>query len=239
MSCAEIADTLAAARLPFEGQIAFHLIRRAAFQGLVCYGPDRDGDTTFVRVADWLDVGQATMEPETAAQQLARRYVAAFGPAGPEDFASWTGLSMRDARRAFAAIQPGLVEAEMNENPLWLTTEQADQLEVSDNADDALQLLPAFDSYLLAYRDRQLSVPERHSKQVHPGGGIIRPTVMIGGIAAGIWAARRKRGRLEVEVKMFGKTSKRILSRIRDRVDDLARYHAMQAELKLSPLGET
>jgi hypothetical protein len=50
-----------------------------------------------------------------------------------------------------------------------------------------VRLLPAFDTYLLGYRDRSHAVPEQHAKRVWPGGGWIHPVVLVDGVAAGTW----------------------------------------------------
>ena len=59
-----------------------------------------------------------------------------------------------------------------------------------------VRLLPAFDGILLGHRDRALTVRPEHARAVLPGGGILRPTVLAGGLVEGTW--RFKRGTPEV-----------------------------------------
>ena len=65
------------------------LLHLAAARGIVCYGPQRNGEPTFVRADAWVprhhDVAQ-----EDAETLLLRRYLGAFGPATAADFATWT-----------------------------------------------------------------------------------------------------------------------------------------------------
>ncbi|MFJ8588410.1 winged helix DNA-binding domain-containing protein [Streptomyces sp. NPDC093595] len=158
-----------------KGQSAFHLIRRAALAGLICHGPQRAEEATFVLLDDWLPAtGPLPFTGAAAERELARRYRAAHGPSDALDFAHWSGLPAGTARKAWAAA---------GETP-------------AENAEDVprgdVRLLPAYDNYLLAYRRRELSVPAEHERRVRPGGGVIRPTVVVDGWAVGTWSGGRR-----------------------------------------------
>jgi len=103
---------------------------------------------------------------EEALQELGRRYAAAYGPASAEDLAAWSGVPLRDARAAH--VEPAAT---------------------GEPGTSSVRLLPAFDTYLLGYRDRAHAVPEELAKRVWPGGGWIHPVVLVDGIAAGTWRA--------------------------------------------------
>ena len=54
-----------------------------------------------------------------------------------------------------------------------------------------VRLLPAFDGLLLAHRDRALTVRPEHARAVLPGGGVLRPTLLIDGRVEGNWRLDR------------------------------------------------
>jgi hypothetical protein len=108
-----------------------------------------------------LDAG-ASPSREDALRELGRRYAAAYGPAAPEDLAAWSGLPLRDARAA------------------WVESD-------AHGPGGGVRLLPAFDTYLLGYKDRSHAVPSEHARKVWPGGGWIHPVVLVDGVAAGTW----------------------------------------------------
>ena len=54
------------------------------------------------------------------------------------------------------------------------------------------RLLPAFDPFLLGWRDRGFAVAAAHAARVHPGGGILRAVATAGGRVVGTWTARRR-----------------------------------------------
>ena len=116
--------------------------------------------------------GGGRPDRDAALAELARRYLRGHGPATPEDLAAWSGLGLGDARRGFAAVA-------------------GDRGAPAPPARLPPRLLPAFDPYLLGWRDRGFAVDAEHARAVHPGGGIIRAVALVNGRAAGTW----KRGR--------------------------------------------
>jgi hypothetical protein len=49
-------------------------------------------------------------------------------------------------------------------------------------------LLPGFDEFLLAYKDRSASLDPKHAEFVCPGGnGVFKPTMVMDGRVIGIW----------------------------------------------------
>ena len=124
MTRGELATLLSERGIPTEGQAAYHLLRRAGLEGVLCFGPDRDGEPTYVALADWAEVGGA-MEMDAARAELARRYLAAFGPAGPEDLAAWSGLPVGAMRLGFEKIRDDLLEVDMAGTPAWMLKSRA------------------------------------------------------------------------------------------------------------------
>jgi hypothetical protein len=177
---AELMEHVARAGVETAGQAAAHLPALAALQGLVCFGPPaRGGKPTYALRDDWLGRDLPRLTRDEALAELARRYVRGFAPTAPEDFASWSGLPLRDARAAWGVIAPRSPDPPPAPNP------------------PVVRLLPAFDTYLLGYRTRDAVVPPKHARRVWPGGGIVRPTVVANGRAVGTW--RRTGARVELE----------------------------------------
>ncbi|MEV0146257.1 MULTISPECIES: winged helix DNA-binding domain-containing protein [unclassified Nonomuraea] len=183
------------------GQGVVHLVALAAFHGLAVLAPPRGGKPTYVHAADWLGAPIAP-EPdrERALAELARRYRRAHRPSEPEDLAAWSGLALGEARTAWrlSGAGPGT----------------ADPLPA---ADVPVRLVPAFDEFLLGWRSRDPVVPAGHARQVFPGGGILRPVVLAGDVAAGVWERRGA----EATVKPFGPLPAGPLA---EEIDDVRRF---------------
>jgi hypothetical protein len=167
-------------KLPDHPQVPAWLTGVAALQGEIIEGPDR-----FVLFDDWLPRGTAPPDPVV---ELARRHAHAHPPAAPEDFAVWSGLPVREARRAYGELD--LEEVEV----LGRTAFVPRGLEP---APPHVRLLPRFDGWLLGHRDRALIMREEHDKAVRPGGGILAATLVVNGLIEGTWKLERGRPKVE------------------------------------------
>lgn len=159
------------------GQAVYALIRYAGLLGRVCYGPGYDAGETWASTSSWLGKPLVAEAPATA-ETLARRYLAAYGPATAADLATWSGLSVPVSRRAIDAVADQVVMVEGT--PYAMVGEPGES--------SSVRLLGEFDAYLLGYRDRRLMVPEAYAKQIHPGGGMLKPAIVQAGRVIGTWS---------------------------------------------------
>jgi hypothetical protein len=123
----------------------------------------------FALVDDWIAHPRALVGDE-ALGELAMRYRAGHGPATVKDFAFWTGLSGREAIRA------------------W---EVAGAVKCTDAGVPSALLLPGYDEYLLGYADRSLIVDQADLVRLVPGGnGVFQPMLILEGRVRGSWRRR-------------------------------------------------
>ena len=234
---AELVEALAGQDIPTVGQAAYHLLHHAGLLGVICYGPDRNGVETYALVDDWIAVGLPLNE-EAALAELTRRYLAGYGPVQAEDLASWSGLPLRLARRGFELISDEVLEIALDGERAWLLISQsawiADTVKEVDTA-LTFRLLPAYDSYLLGYKTRALSVPEQHARQVHPGGGLLRPTLLLDGIAVGTWKLRAKKGSQIIEVTPFTPFSAQQTAALEEHATGLGHFLNTGVSLDVKP----
>jgi Winged helix DNA-binding domain len=228
----ELADQLRAAGVPLgPGQAPAHLLSVAAREGLVCRGPDRDGEPTYVRLSDWLP-GAEPVEPierDDALARLARRYLAGHGPAGAADLAAWSGLPLRDARTGLGALAAaGEVEnVRIGGAPAYrLPGEPSPE-------DRTVRLVPAFDEYLLGYRGRALALDAAYARRIQAGGGIVHPAVLLGGRIIGTWRQRRADGRLIVAVEPFRRLPRGTRAALAAEAADVGRFLGVPARLEV------
>jgi hypothetical protein len=230
----QLAERLATHGLRLEGQALPHLVGYAALHGVVCCGPDRGARPTYVLLEDWLPGWPSRIAPqpwETALQELARRYLAAYGPAGPEDLASWSGLPLREARAAWRQVAPELVEVEAAGRAAWLSPRHRPWLaELGDESDDqgghppVVRLVAGYDTYLLGYRSRDFAVPPEHARRVHPGGGLLHPTLLADGRAVGTWRTVARQDSLDVVVTPFDAIPGAVGQALEAEVSDVGRF---------------
>ena len=222
----QIAERWASQGLPGEGQAVPHLLTRASLEGIICFGPTSGGRATHVLLDSWLPDRSEVDDPGA---ELARRYVSAYGPTTPEDYGTWSGLPAGEARRAFNAIADELLKVDAEGTPMWMPQAHAGLLdEVFAPRKPAIKMLGAFDPYLLGYRTRDLGVGPELLKRVHPGGGIIRPIILLDGRAIATWTRKRVESRMSIRVSPFEPLSDEARAGIADEVGDIGRYLGLE-----------
>lgn len=179
-----------------EGQQLPYLLQRAALDGLICHGPLRGSQPTYVLVSEWL-VSQPIFDRAEALRRLASRYFSSHGPASLHDFTWWSGLNTKEARQALESAAT-LSQLNIGGAEYW-----ADGERPSVGGAERAHLLPPFDDYLLGYRDRSLVLDAAFAKQVNAGGGMPKPSVLVDGHVVGTWGYKLQKQKLLVYIRPF------------------------------------
>ncbi len=154
--------------------------------------------------------------------ELTRRYLRAFGPATEGDFAGWSGLPLRDVRAGLAAIAGELVETRVGESRAWTLRGGARR-----PRGRIVRLLPGWDNYLMGHRDRGFIAGPKRWPRIMPGGGLIRPTIAVDGVAMGTWGMRRKGSSVEIELDLFESPDEALTTAIRAEIEDIQRFEGL------------
>lgn len=209
------------------------VFRPAIVEGLICYGPDRGQEVTFVRVDQWLP-RQREVSAQEAQQVLLRRYLSAYGPATLQDFSRWTGIPMKEARAVWESLEEELVEVCVEDRKGWILREDYQKLAKSRLSDQILRLLPSFDPYMLGHVDKNHLVDSPHYKRVYRNAGWISPVVLLNGRVIGIWSNSRRGNRLSLEIQPFENFSKGVHRKIQEEAASLGDFLETSWEIKFS-----
>jgi uncharacterized protein YcaQ len=199
------------------------LLHLAAARGVVCYGPDRGNEPTFIRADAWIPHWQ-DVSRERAEELLLRKYLRAFGPATATDFALWTGMTIREAREIWGREQADLASVNVEGWNGEILREDLDVLAHAEFERPLVRFLPYFDSFLLGHKEREHLVAMEHQAKVYRAQGWISPVILVDGRAAAVWKHVREGDRFQVKVANFGSISSRIGSAIREEAQDLGRF---------------
>ncbi len=132
----------------------------------------------------WCPDGRAAWPTEAAETELARRWLAAFGPGTPEDLRWWAGWSAGQVKRALARLRP--VEVDLDGTTGLVLP---DDLEPVPPAEPWAALLPPLDSTPMGWSQREWFLGE-HGPKLFDRTGNIGPTVWWDGRIVGGWAHR-------------------------------------------------
>ncbi|MFL5768078.1 MAG: winged helix DNA-binding domain-containing protein [Actinomycetota bacterium] len=132
----------------------------------------------------------ALEEPEVfdsleARVELARRYLAAFGPASAQDFRIWAMMRMAEVKPAFDRLTPILRFRDERGRELF----DVPRAPLPGPETPApVRFLPRWDNALLAFVDRARILPETYRKRVIRSNGDVAQTFLVDGFVAGTWS---------------------------------------------------
>lgn len=205
------------------------IVRPAVVEGLVCYAPDQNeagakrSNAVFVRTDQWLpkqkEIG------ELAAQQfLLRGFLRAYGPATVQDFAFWSGISVKESREVWSSLGDEIVEVSIKDEKKAMLGDDIKVLAHGSLPQDVVRLLPGFDPFLLAHAKKDHMIQDQHYKRVYRNQGWISPAVLVNGTIMGIWSCTKKGKSLSFKAELFEKLTKAQRSKIRDEAERLASF---------------
>jgi hypothetical protein len=148
-------------------------------------------------------VATPRISPDEATRELARRYLQVFGPARPEGFARWAGISRRSASDAFASLESALLPVRSPLGDEWLLAEDEPEIRAGETVAAPARLLPSGDAYwLLDGSERELLVPREDQRQrlwtprVWPGA------LLVEGEIRGTWRRAQHTVRIETWARL-------------------------------------
>ena len=136
----------------------------------------------------WLALDDDLPEP-VARVELARLWLAAYGPATAADLKWWTGWSMGETRSALASLETVEVFGSLGSGPGLLLP---DDVSPATSTEPWAALLPALDSTVMGWSEREwfLGDADRRARLFDRSGNA-GPTVWWDGQVVGGWAQRK------------------------------------------------
>ncbi len=196
----ELGAVLERAKISAVGPRLSHLLSHAELEGVITSGSPRGKRPTYASLDLRAPNARPVLSRDEGLAELAKRYFESRGPATVADFAWWSGLTMGDANRGLAAVESTLV----SEKAEGMATYRSEASTTTTIASPFVALLPAFDEYLIAYRDRDGALDREHVKRLNAGGGMLDPSIVVDGRIAGVWRRKLSRRAVSVAVRLFG-----------------------------------
>lgn len=196
------------------------MLKPAARNGWLCFGPNRGQSVTFVHPRRWL-MSWEDADPDHALTEVARRYLRAYGPATKVDFARWWGAWPGVGVAAWKGLGPDLATVSVEGMSLQMLRNDLESMRDA-KLDEAVQLLPPFDPYILGHATRDHLFERVHLPKVSRTAGWISAVVLVNGEVVGTWTHKLARTHLHITVASFRPPASKIKSAVRDRAQGIA-----------------
>jgi DNA gyrase/topoisomerase IV subunit A len=178
-----------------------HIMINAELDGIVCNGNIKGRDITYSLLSDRV-TNKIMYAKEESCSILARKYFKSHGPATLQDFVWWSGLKISDCKKALESIRKDFACFNFNDQEYFFK-----ELELENRNLANIQLLAAFDEFLVSYKSRFISITEDNTSIAFTKNGIFRPIVVQDAKVIGIWKYNAKSKQNKVEIEYFDKNT--------------------------------
>ncbi|SCF08629.1 Winged helix DNA-binding domain-containing protein [Micromonospora coriariae] len=199
--------------------------------GVICFGPNRGRSTTHTSPTRWLP-GFAPMDGTPALAELVRRYLYAYGPATPAQFARWLSAPATWAATLFESLDLAPVTVEGTR--AWVAAGDTD---FPDDRPSGVRLLPYFDAYTVGCHPRDLLFPGAAADRALARGQAGNyPVLLVDGTVAGVWHQRRSGRRIHVTVEPLRTLGASRLRALEEQVERVGQVLEGTASLTIGPV---
>jgi hypothetical protein len=222
----ELADEVANAKTTTEGSRLSHILMQAELDGIICNGPRRGKKITYALLSERVPETEPISRAE-AVLKLVSRYFTSHGPATLQDFAWWSGLSVTETRPALESLGPDFVSEKTGSHTYWFPRPEHE----TENIENTVHLLPAFDELIISYRDRSAFLPsEDHTKAIS-NNGMFKPVILVNGKVAGIWKRTVKKDKVMIESQFFQSPDEDIMKMLEEAAVGYGRFVGHEVEI--------
>lgn len=193
----EIAKKLFESKLVSANEQVTHVMVICELDQLVCSGRQKEKNPTYALLEERVQKPHPVTRDE-ALFKLADRYFRSHGPATLHDFIWWSGLPVRDARAALESVKPGLSLLKSKDQEFWFS-----DVETDSGRQESAHLLPAYDEFIISYKDRTASLSSNDHQKAISANGFFYPVVLANGRVAGIWKRTHVKNEIIVEISYF------------------------------------
>lgn len=220
----EMYDALERSKLSSKGIRGLLMLGYAAQEGLICFGARQGKQQTLVLLDEWLPKKEKDLTKDEALKRLAEIYVRSHGPVMVEDLAWWSGLTKTDAKAAIDSIRDQLVSEKCDNKLYWFYPVK----EIKSKS--VCCLLPTYDEFGIAYKDRTPIIHKTDLKQV---GGYFTSGIMHNGKITGVWRRELVKEVVEIDIKPFAKYSAAQKKAVTSTIKAYSKYLELHPKFKL------
>jgi hypothetical protein len=218
----ELASALARAGVVADGQRLAYLVMHAELEQVICSGPRRGKQFTYALLEERVPRAPALGRDEALAE-LTRRYFASHGPATLRDYVWWSGLAVREATRGLDLAGSALACDTLNDLTYWCVEGAVSRsMQARTGSTTGAFLLPNYDEYLIAYRDRGPAVSSRTGSTPQPNP--FPHHLVLNGRVVGSWRRTDRARTVKLEIAHRGRLTTEHAAAVRIAADRYAQF---------------
>lgn len=206
----------------------------AFFFSEICQGPPQGSKVTFARPDRWIE-GWQEVDPKDALREVCRRFLYAYGPAGPNEFRVWFGSPTFkiDAARTLFESLGDLEKIDVEGHEAYVVAGD----KRFPTPQESVRLLPEYDAYIMGFRERDHLVPDQARAQVaaHGRGRYEGPAgvrfLLIDGVASGLWERKKKAKQVVLRVSPMRKLHKAERTALADEAERIGAFLGLEPVL--------
>ncbi|GLZ76732.1 hypothetical protein Afil01_15390 [Actinorhabdospora filicis] len=200
-------------------------INVAAHRGVLCFGPNRGRKVTYTNPGRFVP-GFAPVAAGEADAAVLHRFLHAYGPATPQQFAQWLAVSKTWAARVFETADIERVTVDGAE--AWVNAGDTGFGEEPSG----VRLLPYFDAYVVGSHPRERLFPGRAVSRALDGGQAgTFPVLLVDGVVAGVWHQKAGRRRTAITVEALDEPGPALRAAIEEQAERIAAIQGLTAAL--------
>ena len=217
------------------------LLRELAHRGRIVaarpVGGDRATAYEHALMSEWAPLVGPIPDTVDALRVMAPIWMQANGPGTVDDLAWWAGVTQAQARGSLDAVEAREVEVAGLDGKLFASDQIIAELEAVDDEpvrDDEVRLLPVWDAWLMARRDRQRILDERSKPLVVDRNGNVTNTIVATGRVVGTWDVEGER----LLVAQFEERAPRLIESAAERLRPIVEWQSIEFVRHARPLDE-
>jgi hypothetical protein len=144
----ELNTALARAKIKADGPRLGYIMMRAELEGIICSGPRKGKQFTYALLEERVPTFKP-IDKEESLVRLAHRYFTSRGPATLQDFATWSGLTVKDAKAGMNALDRNFIHEVLDGKEYIFLPSQKNVKNPQTTF-----LMGDYDEYGMGYKDR-------------------------------------------------------------------------------------
>jgi winged helix DNA-binding protein len=154
------------------------------------------GQTTHTTAEAWLG---RPLDTDPSPEEMAVRYLGAFGPAGVKDAQTWSGLTRLG--EVFERLRPRLSTFRDERGRELFDLPDAPRPDPDTPAPP--RFLPEFDNLILSHADRARVIADDYRRALASKNGMVPATFLVDGFVRGTWKTQRTHGKATLVIEPF------------------------------------